>query len=497
MILKKTLTITLRLLSLFIGLFFFSCASNRPITLYPAKQKGDLGVKKGLALPSPVAKSALGGEKRPITAPATLPTTLPSDNATSISTIKNNTALSELINQAKDNSTFSTEADAKVIGAILPLTGKNASIGQRALNAIRMGLGLNHADNKLRLALFDSQSNHEFAVAGADKLIKEDRAVVLLGGFTAREATSIATRAEQLKTPYIGFSQKSGLTSLGDYIFRNSVTPEMQVDKLVQFAVEKLSAKRFAILFPNDTYGVEFSNIFWDHVLARGGEVTAAQTYDPKETDFSATIQKLVGTYYLEARAEEYKKRVEEIRANEKLAQKKAPKKNTRDRWSEENILTPIINFDVLFVPDSSKALSQILAFMKYNDVKSMNYLGTNIWSSPDLSKRAASDSAKVYFVDAFDISEGSSQPVDFFKDYLTLYNEEPTLIEVQVYEAAKIIKDQLSAGADSRSSLAENLRSLGRRPGVTGELRMSSQREIERPMHVLTLDSGLVKKVE
>ena len=403
---------------------------------------------------------------------------------------------------------LTSDVDAKVIGAILPLTGKNASLGQHALNAIRMGLDLNRADNKLRLALFDSQSNPEFAAKGVEKLVKDDKAIVILGGFSAKEAAAIASRAELLTTPYIGFSQKSGLTNIGEYVFRNSVTAEMQVDKLVQFAFEKLSAKKFAILFPNDSYGVEFSNIFWDHILARGGEVTAAQTYDPKETDFSETIQKLVGTYYVEARSDEYAARVRELKElkelketketkQEKSNQKVVTKKNTRDHWSEESILPPIVDFDVLFVPDSSRALGQILAFMKYNEVKDINYLGTNIWNSPDLPKRVANQASGVYFVDAIDITQGAGEPAVFFKEYLALYSEEPTMVEVQSYEAAKIVKDLLSSGTASRNSLARNLRSLGTTIGVTGELKMSKQREIERPIYVLTLVSGLVKKVE
>lgn len=406
---------------------------------------------------------------------------------------------------------LANDVDAKVIGAILPLTGKNSSVGQHALNAIRMGLELNHPDNKFRLALFDSQSNPEHAAGGVDKLVKEDKAIVILGGFTAREAASIATRAELLNTPYFGFSQKSGLTNIGDYVFRNSVTPEMQVDKIVQFAFEKLQAKKFAILFPNDSYGVEFSSIFWDYVLAHGGEVTAAQSYDPKETDFTEPIQKLVGTYYVEARKEEFEARVKELKeqkeqkdlkdtleaAGEKSNKKPLAKKSSRDHWSAENILPPIVDFDVLFVPDSSRALGQILAFMSYNDVKDMKYLGTNIWNSPDLPKRAANNNTGVYFVDALVASQTATEPSPFFKEYLALFNEEPTLVEIQTYEVARIVKDHIKAGASSREALASSLRNMGKSPGVTGELRMSNQREIERPIHVLTLDTGFLKKIE
>jgi branched-chain amino acid transport system substrate-binding protein len=464
----------------------FGCASSRPELVRPSRQLGQSQQPKLIAnVSSPKKQNTV------YTAPPSHP--IPAPAPTPPPPILDSSVVKKEVEPAPNKT--SEPVDAKVIGAILPLTGKNASIGQHALNALRMGLEMSKPDNKFRIALFDSQSNPDLAAQGVDKLIIEDKAIVILGGFTSKEALSIATRAEELAAPYVGFSQKSGLTSVGENVFRNSMTPEMQVDKIVQYATEKLEAKKFAILYPNDSYGVEFSNIFWDHVLARGGEVTAAQTYDPKENDFSEVIQKLVGTYYKEARAEEYKKRVREIKI--KKAESTAKAKNSRDHWSEENILPPIADFDAVFVPDSSRALGQVLAFMKYNQVTDMNYLGTNIWNSPDLPKRAANEDASLFFVDAIDISQGAPQTSSFFKDYLTLYNEEPTIVEIQVYEVAKIIKDQLVSGATSREALASRLRSLGRSQGVTGELRMSSQRELERPIHVFTLDSGFVKKVE
>ncbi len=504
----------LLLAAFFTSFFTLGCASRavkKPAARYQQPKIKPASVKKD-SLAVVVEDLSLNS------APTALASLTSSNTSTDISLPSSTdtlTTTAPVINNLEPT-TLTYEVDAKVIGAVLPLSGKNASIGQRALNAIKMGLDLipslrgagaaaAASDNKLRLAVFDSQSSPELAAQGADKLVKEDKAIALLGGFTAKEATALALRAEELRTPYIGFSQKSGLTAIGNYIFRNSVTPEMQVDKLVQFAFDQLSARRFAILFPNDTYGVEFSNIFWDHVLARGGEITAAQTYDPKENDFSEIIQKITGTYYLEARAEEYAEKQLELKASKAAAMKKNKKKGGRGRWTEEGLLSPIVDFDVLFIPDSSRTLGQIIAFMKYHEVTGLKYLGTNIWNSPDLPARTAGGKNSFYFVDALDFSDVSGScggaatcPSNrFFKDYLKLYGEEPTMVEVQAYESAKIIKNQLLSGVSTRAMLADNLRSLGRSPGITGELRMSSQREIERPIHVLTLDSGLVKKIK
>lgn len=398
----------------------------------------------------------------------------------------------------------SQSVDSSVIGAVLPLTGRSASVGQHALNALRLGLGVDKPDARFKLVTFDTQSNPDLAASGVDKLLIENKVIAIVGGLSAKEATLLAQRTELFSIPYIALSQKPGLTATGDFVFRNSLTPEMQVDQLVDFAAEKLSAKRYAILYPNDSYGVEFANIFWDHVLAHGGQVTAVQTYDPKENDFTGIIQQLVGTYYPEGRPEEYKQRLEELKNVKRLRAQKNKKenkkpvvKNSREHEVEESVLQPIVDFDVLFLPDSGKTLSQVMAFMKVNEVSNLTYLGTNIWNSPDIIKRSSAGTKdKIYFVDAIDPNDTSVRETPFFKEYFALYNEEPTLIEMQAYESAKILRDQISSGGTSRDSLASRLRIMGRSTGVTGQLRMTNQREIERPVHVLSLDNGLIRRM-
>ena len=390
------------------------------------------------------------------------------------------------------------DVDSKVIGAVLPLTGKNANIGQHALNSIRIGLGLTQADSKFRLAIFDSQGSAELARMGVEKLVRDDKVIAIIGGLSSKEALSAGQKADLLGVPFIGLSQKSGLTAIGDYVFRNSLTAEMQVDRLLQFAFEKLGAKRFAVLYPNDAYGVEFANIYWDHVLARGGQITAAQMYDAKENDFTSAIQKLVGTFHVDARADEFAERTKELEAEKKArGEKTKVKTSSRAHEVQENILPPIVDFDVLFIPDTGKSLGQVIAFMKVSDVTKLTYLGTNIWNSPDLGKRVGMQSNAAYFVDALDSSDTQVRENAFFKNYVAEFNEEPTLIEMQVFESAQILRGLIQNGSASREALANNLRMLGRFSGTTGQLRMSTQRELERPLHILSLDQGLIKKIE
>lgn len=397
----------------------------------------------------------------------------------------------------KTRSTTVYDYDSKKIGVILPITGKNANLGQRALNAIRLGLGLDEKTSPFQLAIFDSQSNPETAGLGVEKLLRDEHAVAILGGLSSKEAQNISSKAEFFQVPFFSFSQKSGLTDGADYTFRNSVTPEMQVARLLQYAFKTLNAKRFAILYPNDAYGVEFANKYWDLVLAGGGEVVAAQTYDPKDTDLNIYVKKLVGTQYIDARIDDYRARQKEI-ADKKKKQKEAEpnkKKNSREHEAQENILQPVVDFDVLFVPDSGKALGQIMAFMKNNDVTQMTYLGTNLWNTSDLYRRVG-NSQNVYFVDA-SFTQEQQQKSDFHSKYVSKFQEEPTIVEAQIYEAAKILRDVIGNNAVSRDSLANQLSILGRKPGAYTEVRMNNNHEIERPLHIFSLSEGVIQKTE
>lgn len=396
--------------------------------------------------------------------------------------------------QQKLKSTDSYPVDSKKIGAILPLTGKNAGVGQRALAALRLGLGLNESNPSLSLALYDSQGKPELAAAGVQKLLKEHGVIAIFGGLGAKEALAIAEKSDFYEVPFFSFSQKSGLTESFDYTFRNAVTAEMQVDKLAEFAFQKLSIRRFAILYPNDAYGVEFANKFWDQVLARGGVVAAAQVYDPKSSDLNGPVQKMVGTFYNEDRPDEVKAKLKGLK--EKKAKQAAAgiKKNSRESEVAENILEPIVDFDAIFIPDSGRALGQAMAFLKSNDIQNLTYLGTNLWNTPDLIRRAGTHNQHLFFVDTeSSITENTDS--DFYKKYFALNQEEPQLLEAQTYEAAKIVREQISMGATGRESLTAQLRSLGRRNGAYSEIRMNNNKELERDLTILTVDQGSLKK--
>ncbi|WP_413585807.1 penicillin-binding protein activator [Bdellovibrio sp. HCB274] len=370
---------------------------------------------------------------------------------------------------------------SKTIGVVLPLSGRNAPVGQRALRGLEMGLGLHVPGSGFKLAVMDSEGNPDSARRGVERLVKEDNVIAVVGSLLSKTAPAVAAKSDELGVPSIALSQRSGLTEIGPTVFRNSLTSEMQVRQLVRTAMDDMGMKRFAVLYPNDQYGIEFTNIFWDEVLARGGKITATQTYSTKETDFRLVIQRLVGTYYGEGRQDEFNLRLKDL--------KHSDRKRSARGDNTENVLPPITDFDAIFIPDSAKAMGQIAAMLAFNDVRGVKLMGTNLWNTAGIAKRAGNFANNLMFVDS--IAPTAQDQSRFINEYKNLYGEPPTLIEIQAYDAGLILRQLVASGADTREELTAKLIGLNKFPGSLGSLSMSAEREIDRPVISLTVEKG------
>ena len=372
------------------------------------------------------------------------------------------------------------------VGAVLPLSGKAASFGYKTLRGIQMGLGIyGPHPSKIKLAIIDSEGNPDSARRAVERLVTEDNVIAMIGSLSSKTAVATASKADKLGLPSITLSQKVGITDIGPTVFRNALTSEMQIKTLVRVAMEDLGFKRFAILYPNDKYGVEYANLFWDEVLARGGIIAGAQPYNSKETDFSGPIQRLVGTYYLEDRVDEYKYLLKEW-------QKKV--KNIGKRTSPpKELLTPIVDFEALFVPDGTSAIGQIAPMLAYQEINNIRLLGTNILNAPSLVRRGERFVEGTLFVDSIFSSDQHFQGSRFFQDFQNTFKEPPGLLEAQGFDAGLIIRKLIENGERTRLDLAEGLGALKTFNGSLGTLFVNNSREVERPLIPLTVEKGRI----
>lgn len=370
--------------------------------------------------------------------------------------------------------------ETKTIGAVLPMSGPYAQIGEQTLRGLQLALGISGSQNKynIRLVVQDSLSTPEDASKAIEKLVFTDHAIAIVGGLSAKTVVAEATRAQELGVPFLAMSQKSDLTQMGPFIYTTSLTPRLQVESLVSYAMDKLKHRKFAIIYPNDRYGVEYANIFWDTVTSRGGKITAAQTYAPGETDFKAHIKKMVGTYYLEDRHQEYQDLLREWK-----------KKNTNKRKQPpETLLPPIVNFESLFIPDGPKALGQIAPMLSFNDINNIQLLGTNLWSSPDFIQRAQNFVERSVFVDTHLPGSQDYLNSDFYKEFRTIYKDRPGTFALQGFDSGRLVLAALKNGPRNRIDFLRVLSTNESVMGALSPLKISSNREVQRQLVLMTV---------
>ena len=377
------------------------------------------------------------------------------------------------------------------IGAVLPLTGKHSRYAQKTLRGLQLSLGIfNKTGRSLyKLAVVDSESNPDSARRAVERLVIENYVIAIVGGLLSKTASAISSKANELGVPNIALSQKPGLTAIGEYVFRNALTSEMLIRQLVKYAMDQQGLKRFAILYPNDPYGTEYTNLFWDEVYARGGIITAAQPYDSKETDFSHVIKRLVGTFYLEDRQDEYR-----IKLRKWMNERKHL--NVRST-PPDDLLEPIIDFDGIFVPDNIRTIGQVAPMLVYHDIKGITLLGTNLWNSFSLIKRGQKYVEGALFVDGLSMSDKKFKNSKFFREYQKTFGEKPGRFASQAYDAGLLLKKIMESGESSRIGVKEQLTQIDSFKGSLGLLKMNSQREFKRPIANFKVVKGRIQQTK
>src|ERR1035438_9564548 len=94
------------------------------------------------------------------------------------------------------------------IGAPQPMTGPDAPFGDKFKKAYTMALeeinaagGVN--GRKLEILIEDHQAKNQLAATVAEKLITEEKVLVMTGGRGSGQAMEIASICQRLKTPYL------------------------------------------------------------------------------------------------------------------------------------------------------------------------------------------------------------------------------------------------------------------------------------------------------
>ena len=373
----------------------------------------------------------------------------------------------------------------EVIGCLLPLSGPFSIYGQEVLNGIQLGMGLfdEFDDQGIELIIKDTAGHSEKAVSHVDNLVERGKILAIIGPLTSKTARAAAQRAQELGVPIITLTQMDGITSMGEMVFRNFLTPSKEVKRLTEMAVNEMGMTRFGILYPDNTYGRFMMNRFGDGLEVMGGTVTAVESYEPGETDFASQIKKMVGLNY--PRPESVKQMLMEMKAlrGEEEGQEESEKEN------EEEEPEPIVDFDAVFIPDNYRQVALIAPQFPFHSVFKVRFLGTRLWQSPELIAQAGEYLQGAVFPTGFYTDAESEQIRDFVEFYRDSFDAEPGILAATGYDTIRFLKSLTKMGGiRSRKDFRERLLSRGGFYGVTGEIAFDDQGEVIKDPTLLTV---------
>lgn len=329
----------------------------------------------------------------------------------------------------------------------------------------------------VELIYADAGPSEASAVAAFEKLVFEDKVIGVIGLYAAGPAERVAEKAAEWGVPFLSFSPRQGLLEKGDSIFRLSLTTERQVRALVAYSKETLKAQRFAILFPKTNLGNEFAKAYFDAVQEFGGTITAAESYSANQSDFRFVLENMLGLGFPHFRKTEKENELQLMET------KKGTPLSKRELGQYE--LKPIVDFDVLFIPDGVKALGQIVPALAFYNASGVQLLGPATWNNPQLIARAGQYFENAHFVDMYHAQKNSPVLKLFQSKFRSQYGSAPSSLSALGFDAANAMMMALvgakgdEEAPENHAEYVERLMKLGVLEGALGVQRWNRSRDV------------------
>lgn len=190
------------------------------------------------------------------------------------------------------------------IGAINSLTGSHASFDLPASEGLQMafdeinkkgGITVKGTKYTFELISEDAQSKPELAVAGAQKLLRDDDIKIVYGILTSGPGMPVATLLAKNDILYFGgFTLMD--TLLGkpgfDLAFRTLDADAVVSSSFVPVSVKELGVKKVGILLPNEDVSRAIVAAYTPLLQASGVAVPIVEYFQPDTSDFAPVLRK-------------------------------------------------------------------------------------------------------------------------------------------------------------------------------------------------------------
>ena len=191
------------------------------------------------------------------------------------------------------------KSSALSIGVVLPLTGHLAAIGQLMQQGFELALSeINTApesQTKLTFLMEDDSSTVSGAVSAFNRLIQQAGVSVILGPASSSATQAAFLIAQDHQVVAISpTSGASGLSALGDFVFRIPLTTEVVIPRGIQVTQAVLGYQRVATLYDStDLFSTDRDETLHETFAVNGIEVLTTESFASGDTAFTAQLTRI------------------------------------------------------------------------------------------------------------------------------------------------------------------------------------------------------------
>ncbi len=301
------------------------------------------------------------------------------------------------------------------IGFVLTLSGPSAVFGQSQLKGVQLALDeINKEDAipslKIQATIRDDAGDKDQGMAVFRELFSAGTHAII-GPTLSNTALSTDPLAQAEQIPVLGVSNTAfGITDIGNFIFRNSLTEADVVPQTIAAVADKLQPATAALLFANDeafsrSSGEIMRNALQEHNI----QILAEYQFSTNDTDFRSQLEMV--------------------------------REANPDILIVSALLTPATQ---IVIQSRELGLNQPV-------------VGGNGFNTPQLLANAGAAAEGIIVGAAWNIASENALSREFAENFRSAYNEDPDQFAAQAYAGVYIMAEALK---NAKGTDAETLRS-------------------------------------
>ncbi len=186
-----------------------------------------------------------------------------------------------------------------ILGHTVPITGASAAEGGYYMKAAKLAVKqINQAGGikgkKINLVMEDSQSSNPGALAALNKLVEQDKVLVILGPIKSTQILAISDAVKSFRVPMAIGGTNYSLTRKGNpWLFRCRPDDSIAAAGMVKYIKEDMKVSKVGILHDTDAFGTGGADLVEQGCKATGMTVVKREKYTTKDKDFTAQLLSL------------------------------------------------------------------------------------------------------------------------------------------------------------------------------------------------------------